>query len=83
MSVRAGVREHKIGRDKFPPNTIVRMIDSVKMLTQGPVVADVQGFFVEHPIPQGAKTLAQILERQRLNAALREREGQRLADALT
>ncbi|HTH06930.1 MAG TPA: ERAP1-like C-terminal domain-containing protein, partial [Ilumatobacteraceae bacterium] len=68
--------------DKFPPSTIVRMIDSVKNLTSPPVVADVQGFFVEHPIPQGAKTLEQILERQRLNAALRERESERLTDAL-
>ena len=35
------------------------------------VVADVQAFFSEHPIAQAAKTLEQMLERQRVNAALR------------
>ena len=66
----------------FPSNTIVRMIDSVKLLTTQPVVADVQGFFAEHPIPQAAKTLDQVLERQRVNAALREREQEAFTAAL-
>jgi aminopeptidase N len=69
--------------ERFPDNTIVRMVDSVKLLTAPEVVADVQGFFAEHPIPQGAKTLDQVLERQRVNAALRARENERLAAALT
>ena len=66
----------------FPANTIVRMVGSVSMLTTEQAVADVQGFFTEHPIPQGAKTLDQTLERQRVNAALRERERVDLAAAL-
>ena len=52
------------------------------MLTDEAAVADVQGFFTEHPIPQGAKTLDQTLERQRVNAALRQRERVVLAAAL-
>ena len=68
--------------DRFPTNTIVRMIDPVKLLTQDDLLNDVQGFFSEHPIPQGAKTLDQVLERQRVNAALRTREAGRLTDAL-
>ncbi len=75
-------REWQAANDKFPGNTIVRMIDPVKTLTAPATVADVQSFFSEHPIPQGAKTLDQILERQRVNAALREREGVRLAASL-
>ncbi len=66
----------------FPNHTIVRMVDSVKLLTEETVVADVQSFFAEHPIPQGAKTLDQILERQRVNAALRARESAALAAEL-
>jgi puromycin-sensitive aminopeptidase len=66
----------------FPDNSIVRMVDSVKLLTEQSVVADVQGFFAEHPIPQAVKTLNQILERQRVNAATRLREQDRLAAAL-
>ena len=68
--------------ETFPANTIVRMIDPVKLLTDPSVVADVQSFFSEHPIVQAAKTLDQVLERQRVNAALRARESERLAGAL-
>ena len=41
-----------------------------------------QAFFAEHPIQQAAKTLDQVLERQRVNAALRAREHDRFAAAL-
>jgi puromycin-sensitive aminopeptidase len=75
-------RNWKQANDRFPNNTIVRMVDSVKLLNTDVVAADVQSFFAEHPIPQGAKTLDQILERQRVNAALRQREEQRLSAAL-
>jgi puromycin-sensitive aminopeptidase len=66
----------------FPDNSIARMIDTVTLLTEPSVVADVQGFFAEHPIPQAGKRLDQILERQRVNAAARLRERERLAAAL-
>ncbi len=66
----------------FPDNSIVRMVDAVKLLTDPSVVADVQAFFAEHPIPQAAKTLVQVLERQRVNAAARTREEARLAAAV-
>ena len=67
---------------RFPGNTIVRMVDPVKLLDFPEHVASVQGFFAEHDIPQGAKTLAQILERQRVNAAVRGRESERLSNSL-
>ena len=72
----------QLANDRFPNNTIVRMIDPVKLLTRPEAVADVQSFFAEHPIPQAAKTLDQILERQRVNAALQAREADRLPSAL-
>ena len=59
------------------------MVDTVKMLTRPEEAADVQGFFAEHPITQATKTLDQILERQRVNAALRERESERLGAELS
>jgi len=67
--------------EKFPGNTIVRMVDSVKSLDRPEYLGDVQGFFAEHDIPQGTKTLAQILERQRVNVALREREAGALSES--
>ena len=68
--------------ETFPDNTISRMIDPVKLLNEPSVVADVQSFFAEHPIPQAGKSLDQILERQRVNAAMALRERDRLAAAL-
>lgn len=69
------VRRHWVeATERFPDNTIVRMVDPVKLLTDPRVVADVQSFFAEHPIPQSAKTLDQVLERQRVNASLLARE---------
>jgi puromycin-sensitive aminopeptidase len=68
--------------ERFPNNTIVRMVSSITTLTTPHLVADVQGFFSEHPIPQATKTLEQLLERQRVNADLRAREAEPLAAAL-
>jgi puromycin-sensitive aminopeptidase len=59
------------------------MVGSITTLTSPHVVADVQSFFAEHPIPQSAKTLEQLLERQRINSALRAREAQPLGAVLT
>jgi len=67
----------------FPSNTIVRMVSTVRLLNTPEVAADVQSFFAEHPIPQAQKTLDQVLERQRVNTALRERESTRFPEALT
>lgn len=68
--------------EKFPSNTIVRMVDPVKLLNRAQDEADVQGFFAEHGIAQAAKTLEQVLERQRVNVALRRREDERFSAAL-
>jgi puromycin-sensitive aminopeptidase len=68
--------------ERFPSNTIVRMIGSITTLTTPELVADVQSFFAEHPIPQATKTLEQLLERQQVNANLRIREAGALAAAL-
>ena len=67
----------------FPVNTIIRMVDSVKMLMSDTAEADIQAFFGEHDIPQAVLTLRQILERQRVNSALRRRETDRLVNDLT
>ena len=74
------VREHwQEANDRFPDNSIVRMVDGVKTLTRPEEQADVAAFFSEHSIPQAAKSLEQILERQQVNVALRERASGRLA----
>ena len=66
--------------ERFPSSTIVRMAEGVKWLID--VAPDVEGFFTEHPVPQGAKTLTQHLERLHVNVAFRDREHAALAAAL-
>ena len=47
----------------------------MKLLVRPHQQAEVAAFFAEHPIPQAARTLDQVLERQRINVALAERDG--------
>lgn len=58
---------------KFPINSIIRMVSPVSTLTDPELVDDVQQFFADHDIPQATLTLRQTLEMQRVNAALRAR----------
>ncbi len=69
--------------DRFPANTIVRMVDAVKLLTAPGAVEEAARFFGEHPIEQATQTLEQVLERQRVNAALRMREQEAFATFLS
>ncbi|MGH9187435.1 MAG: M1 family metallopeptidase [Acidimicrobiales bacterium] len=67
---------------RFPRNMIIRMLEGVTVLTEPAVARDIEGFFAEHPVPQGQKTLEQHLERLKVNVALREREADRFPAAL-
>ena len=68
--------------EKFPVNTIVRMVDSAKLLNSDAAEASVQAFFSEHDIPQAVQTLQQVLERQKVNAEMRRRQSDALATHL-
>ena len=68
--------------DRLPSNSIVRMLEGVRSLSDPTVANDVFSFFAEHEVPQGARTLEQHLDRLRVNLALREREAERLAASL-
>jgi puromycin-sensitive aminopeptidase len=60
-------------QDRFPSQLTIRLVDGTRYLTRPEQVAEAEAFFAEHPIPQSAKMLEQMLERQRVAAALRER----------
>jgi puromycin-sensitive aminopeptidase len=66
----------------YPNNAIVRMLDGIKSLSHADVAADIEAFFEHHKVPQGELTLQQHLEKLRVNVALRQRETDRLAEAL-
>ena len=68
--------------DRFPSNSIVRMLHGMRAVTDPALATAIEGFVAEHPVPQAKQTLAQHLERMRVTVALREREADRLAAAL-
>lgn len=74
-------RNWEMAEARFPSNTIIRMVSSVNTLNTPAMRDEVRGFFAEHPLPQSAKTLEQVLERHGVNVALRERESAALSAA--
>ena len=68
--------------ERFPSNSIVRMLSGIRTLTDPIVAQDVYAFFEEHEVPQGDKQLAQHLERLEVNVALRARAADELGHHL-
>jgi len=68
--------------ERFPDNTIPRLLGGVTTLSTPELAADVEAFVASHPVPQAVKTVEQHLERLRVNVALRQRESARLGEAL-
>ena len=67
----------------FPTNySLARMLEGVTALDRPELAARVHAFMADHPLPQGAKQVAQHLERLDINIALRTRESDRLAAAV-
>jgi puromycin-sensitive aminopeptidase len=64
---------------RFPSNAIPRMLGGITALSTPHLAAQIEAFLAEHPVPQAAKTVAQHLERLRVNVALRQREAARIA----
>ncbi len=67
---------------RFPSNSISRMLNGIRTFTDAGLARTVEGFLVEHPVPQGEKPIAQHRERMRAGVALRERVGADLAAVL-
>ena len=68
--------------ERFPSNSIVRMLAGIRSLSQPDSANDIFSFFEQHEVPQGDKQLAQHLERLEVNVALRAREAELLAHHL-
>ena len=67
---------------RFPDNAIPTLLSGITALSTPDMAEDVQSFLAHHPVPQGARTVAQHQERLRVNVSLRQREADRLADWL-
>jgi puromycin-sensitive aminopeptidase len=64
--------------DRFPQNSISRMVGGIRGLSTRELAGEVDAFFAEHEVPQGALTVAQHIEKMWVNVRLREREGARI-----
>jgi puromycin-sensitive aminopeptidase len=69
--------------ERFPSNSIVRMLNGIRAVNDPQLAADVEAFVAEHPVPQAKHTLQQHLERMRVTVALSQREAARLTASLT
>jgi puromycin-sensitive aminopeptidase len=76
-------REWAAINTRYPSNSIARMLEGVRTVTDPALAADVDGFLAEHPVPQGTRTVAQHLERMHVSVALAERESDGLTAALS
>ncbi len=63
---------------RFPQNSIPRMVGGIRGLHTRELASEVEAFFAEHDVPQGALTVAQHLEKMWVNVRLRERESARI-----
>jgi len=68
--------------ERFPSNLVPRLLGGVRTFVDPTLAADVEAFLSEHPVPQGTLTVAQHLDRMRVNVALAQREAEPLAAAL-
>ncbi|NNE74120.1 MAG: M1 family metallopeptidase [Acidimicrobiales bacterium] len=59
--------------ERFPSNSIARMLSGIRSLTTPDLAESVGRFLTDHPVPQGAKIVAQHRERQLINVALAAR----------
>lgn len=66
----------------FASSSVVRMLSTMPRLDQPDQIEATSAFFTAHPVATGARTLTQLLERQQLNGALRQREQARLRQFL-
>jgi puromycin-sensitive aminopeptidase len=64
--------------ERFPSNSIVRMLSGMRSVNDPALAADIEAFTAEHPVPQAKQTLQQHLERMRVSVELRDREAARL-----
>ena len=67
----------------FATSSIVRMVSGIPALDSPAQAAAAAEFFAANPLASGARTLSQLLEKQRVHVALRQREADRLNAFLT
>jgi puromycin-sensitive aminopeptidase len=67
---------------RMPSNNVARMLEGVTALLDPPLAAEVEAFLGAHPVPQGARMVAQHLEKLRIGVAFADRERDALTEGL-
>ncbi len=67
---------------RFSPSLIPRVVEGTTWLVEDGLPDDVLKFVAAHPVPSGARTIAQHMERLRVHRAAVERERDRFSAAL-
>ncbi len=68
--------------ERFPSNSIARLVEGIRTVTDPDLADRIEAFLDAHPVPQGAKPVAQHRERMRAGVALRARASAPLGAAL-
>ena len=68
--------------EAMPPQNRRRMLDLILYRSEPEIAADIESWLAKHPIGGADKYTAQQMERLRVRVGLREREGERLGEAL-
>ncbi len=77
------VREHWAEiNERYPSNSISRLLSGLSAQIDPGLAADARAFLSQHPLPQGAKQVAQILETMDVNARFATEAGPTLAAML-
>ena len=58
--------------ERFPSNSIARMLNGIRGISDPAVASDIEAFIEAHPVEQAKQTVAQHLERMRVTVALRD-----------
>jgi len=69
-------------RARFSTSLVSRLLEGVTWLVDDASLADVPRFIDANPVPEGARVIAQHLERQRVHRAVVDRDRDRLSAAL-
>jgi puromycin-sensitive aminopeptidase len=69
-------------RGRFSSSLVSRLLDGITWLVDDASMADVPRFLEANPVPEGARVIAQHLERQRVHRAVVDRERDRLSATL-
>jgi puromycin-sensitive aminopeptidase len=69
-------------RARYTPTLVTRLLEGVTWLVDDAIADDITTFLATHPVPEGARVIAQIVERLHVHQAVVARERERFSKFL-